>query len=118
VVPDPRGIRTHPTLVHTINARMKTCHRTNPRTEGADRRATPRLPDRPLVEAWEQLTPGHANEQDGDRQAIVRLEGPHGRLSLGGKDAIDRPRVKPKRAQMLLRHVDVAWEQEPVHRRL
>ena len=78
----------------------------------------PRLQLRPLIESGEQPAPGRRIQESGDREAVAALVRPHCRLGFGRKDTRDRPRVKPKRAQMLLRDLDVARGEQLVRRRL
>jgi hypothetical protein len=103
------GIHAPPELVHTAEACAETCRHANMMSEDTASLTTPRLWDRPLVEAGKQPTPGRTIEQSRDLDAIAGLIGPDRCLSLRRKDAIDGSRVKPKLAQILLRHLDVAW---------
>src|SRR4029453_14473223 len=70
-----------------------------------------------LIKSREQPAPGRAIQEATDGQAIAGLVGPYRGLGLGGKDPHDRPRVEPKGAQMLLRHLDVTGVQEYIRRR-
>ena len=87
-------------------------------TEHADSLTTLRLRSRLLVESREQPAPGRPIEQSRDLMAIAGLVGPDRRLGLGREDAFNRPRVKPKRAQVLLCDLEVAGGQDCVRRRL
>jgi len=55
-------------------------------------------------------------EQPRDRQAIPALEGPHRRLRLRGKAAVDRARIEPEGLQMGFRQLDIPARQGPVER--
>jgi hypothetical protein len=70
-----------------------------------------------LVEPGEHLTPGRLIQESCDQEAVAGLVCLHCRLGLGRKDPLDRPMVKPERAQMLLRDLNVAGGQERVRRR-
>jgi hypothetical protein len=74
------------------------------------------LPSYP-VEPGEHLTPGRLIQESCHREAVAGLVRLHCRLGLGRKDPLDRPGVKPERAQMLLRDLNVAGGQERVRRR-
>jgi hypothetical protein len=59
---------------------------------------------------------GSRGRESRDREAVSALEGPHRRLCLGWINAVDQPRVTPALLQMHARDLDVASDQERVHR--
>jgi hypothetical protein len=69
-----------------------------------------------LIQAREQFPAGLAIEQAGDQKAVAGLEGADRRLRLGGKEAVDGPRVISEVLQMAFRDLDLALAQEPVQR--
>jgi hypothetical protein len=71
-----------------------------------------------LIQAREQFLAGFAIELARDLEAVSGLEGAHRRLRLGGKEAIDWPRVIPEVTQMGFGNSDLSSAQEPVQRRV
>jgi hypothetical protein len=103
---------------YRLRTTVVTFGRADMTSEDTGRRIGPRLRDRPLVESRKQSAPGRTIEQSRDLKAISGLVSPDRCLGLGRKDAFDRPRVKPKLAQILLRDLDVAGGQNTICRRL